>query len=621
VLRRVLAFALVFVLAFNLICVSAAETEPQLFCPNCKTYNSQGLVNAHNYCKKCGCSLRPFVFGGGPSRGGGAGRTDVPKKYYTQGTGSGDQYKVSSGTTNYYSIVNTTNKTLNYTTYNKTTNNYTYNSYTYNNYTYNNEYNYYTYNINNQYYYVTNNYTYVTISYPDGTKNDEGKENYDNVDVHYQLPDGRNSSYLTVDQVWGEYFIYNGTNYQSIMEDDGNTVGLFHLDGDTVDSSYHPGVIARIEPSSYSFGDAVFNGGLFFTTTGASHREASLYLSPSDICYTIEYWVFYSSRSYRHYNGDPYTTPFLYPLCLGGQVRLSTDTWHHIRLTFNPSSDFGSDNYTWVFVDGYKMWEGVTALDTISNSCYLPGNVDTVPNTEFVVRAEAFGVDEIRFCRNILSSGFGVENGSYVFTPQSQPYDSNLVFVAPSNPADNDVAIMSSIPVSTFRVGGVRPTYPTLGATYVAIESGIVKSVQQYDGSGWNSVNASIYTGGAWIDFIEYDLVNFGNDENSAPPDSSGSGGSGGSGEDGNSIWDKVAQGLSDFLGVVGDLIGGLLSGILQLLTSVLSSLTQAIPLITEFSGVIVQLYSFLPSEWQVLLTAAFSIFLILGVVRLFYKG
>lgn len=606
-LRRVLAFALVFVLALNLICVSAAETDPQLFCPNCNTFQPQGVVTAHSYCPKCGCSL--MSFGGGSSRGGGAGRTDVPKKYYTQGTGSGGQYKVSSGTTNYYSVVNTTNKTLNYTTYNKTTNNYTYNSYTYNNYTYNNEYNFYTYNINNQYYYVTNNYTYVTISYPNGTQNDEGNDNYDNVDIYYQLPDGRNSSYLTVDQVWGEYFIYNGTNYQSIMEDDGKTAGLWHLDGNTIDESYHPSFSSSISASTYSYDSARFGLGLIQKVSTRSPRSVSVYGPPSSQAelYTISFWVYYSSNAWRWSNSqnDALVASRYYPGWTGYAVAIPTDVWVYVVLQCNNSAAFAN-----IFVDG-KLIES-TNVPYYDNLVKIGNNVKFNPEDETVFYSSVLGVDEVRVLSEL---DWSVSEGI-----QQQPWDSNLVFVAPSDPQENDVAIKSDVPVSTFRVGGARPTYPSNGATYVAIESGIVKSVQQWSNNQWNSVGASIYVAGEWVDFIEYDLVNFGNDEDSAPPDSGGSGGSGGSGE-GDSIWDKVAQGLSDFLGLVGDLIGGLLSGILQLLTSVVSSLTQAIPLVTEFSGVITQFYSFLPAEWQVLLTAAFSIFLLLGVIRLFYKG
>lgn len=612
-LRRVLSFILVFSLAFNFLCFGAfaAGTDAQLFCPNCNSFQPQGVVTAHSYCPKCGCSL--MSLGGGGSRGGGAGRRDIPKKYYTQGSGNDGKYSVSSGSTLYYSIDNTVNKTLNFTSYNRTTNNYTYNSYTYNNYTYNNEYNYYTYNINNQYYYVTNNYTYVTISYPNGTQNDEGNDNYDNVDIYYQLPDGRNSSYLTVDQVWGEYFIYNAVNYQSIMEDDGRTAGLWHLDGNTIDESYHPSYSSSLNASTYTYDSGRFDTALIQKVATASSRNVSIYGPPSSQSdsYTISFWTYYSSTSWRWSNSqsDALTASRYYPGWTGYAVAIPTDVWVFVVLQCNNISAFAN-----IFVDGKLI--NSTNVPYYDNLVRIGNNVKFSPDDDTVFYTSVLGVDEVRVLSELdwsVSSGI-----------QQQPWDSNLVFVAPSDPQENDVGIMSEVKVSTFRVGGVRPTYPSVGAVYVALENGIVKSIQQWANNQWQSVSASIYTGGSWVDFEGYDLVNYGNPEDSEPPDTgadSGGSGDGGGGSDGDSIWDTVAQGIANLLGVVGDLIGGLLSGILQLLTSVLSSLTQAIPLVTEFAGVITQFYSFLPAEWQVLLTSAFSIFLILGVVRLFYKG
>lgn len=612
-LRRVLSFILVFALAFNFLCFGAfaAGTDAQLFCPNCNSFQPQGVVTAHSYCPNCGCSL--MSLGGGGSRGGGAGRRDIPKKYYTQGSGNDGKYSVSSGSTLYYSIDNTVNKTLNFTSYNRTTNNYTYNSYTYNNYTYNNEYNYYTYNINNQYYYVTNNYTYVTISYPNGTQNDEGNDNYDNVDIYYQLPDGRNSSYLTVDQVWGEYFIYNAVNYQSIMEDDGKTYGLWHLDGNTVDDSYHPSKSSSIASSVYTYNTGRFDSGLIQTIPTAANRYFWIYGPPVTQAqgYNISFWVYYSSTCWRWSNSqsDSLLTSQVYPSWTDFKVSIPTDTWVYISANCNTNLALAE-----VFVDGQII---ASFLIPYYENYFRLGNiVKSDKDSDVTYRSSVFGVDEI-----LISDTWRGPGDTSI---QQQPWDSNLVFVAPSDPQENDVGIMSEVKVSTFRVGGVRPTYPSNGAVYVALENGIVKSIQQWANNQWQSVGASIFTGGEWVDFEGYDLVNYGNPDDSEPPDTGGDpGGSGddAGGSDGDGIWDTVAQGIADLLGVVGDLIGGLLSGILQLLTNVLSSLTQAIPLVTEFAGVITQFYSFLPAEWQVLLTSAFSIFLILGVVKLFYKG
>lgn len=162
-MKRIFSVLLAIILLFSIFSVSAfADTQIMKFCPNCNSF--QGVISDNNYCPKCGRSL--FAFGGGDSRGSGAGRRiQVPKMYYTAPSSGGSGTSYNGGATSYYSVMNTQNNTLNFTTYNQTTNNYTQNNYTYNSYTYNNEYNYYTFDIDNHNYYVTNNYTYAAKAY------------------------------------------------------------------------------------------------------------------------------------------------------------------------------------------------------------------------------------------------------------------------------------------------------------------------------------------------------------------------------------------------------------------------------------------------------------------------
>lgn len=360
----------------------------------------------------------------------------------------------------------------------------------------------------------------------------------------------------------------------------------------------------------------------------------------------------------------------------------------------------------------YNDTSWYTASDVISRNYSTFGDFTFSGGTKYTL-------DEFRLSNSQLYDG--------IYLPSSQPFDTNSVLIRPENPAENDIVVMSNIPVADYRIGGVRPTYPVTGSTFIYLENDVVQSIQQYQGDGWVSVDAFIWQDGEWKNLLKYNfadlkfeepdepspspspdpggctheyvvdsekaptctvkgsttykcklcgdsytedipalghdwhVVGSGGGSVSSVPSSSGSSSTpspsaspdptstpvsepeytlyrcsrcgmeykdydgGGPPDDdsdeGGSIWDKVAEGISNFLGVVGDLIGGLLSGILNLLTSVISSISQALPLVTEFSGVITQFYSFLPGEWQVLLTSAFSIFLILGVVRLFYKG
>ena len=206
-------------------------------------------------------SQKDWVAGGGTSFGGGAGR-----RFYTGGngdfrygnsgatsSGATNSYSFNSGTTTSYQVIkNENNYTSNYW-YNPVTNNYT----TINNIKYSPTYN--TYNITNNEYnaYITNNYTYYSYYIVDS----DSQSYY--YEIYYQLPDGRNSYDLSAEDVWGEYFIYDVTNYDYVVEDDGKTLALFHFDGDLKDSSANNCQAAyEGNTASYTFVDSDFGSAL-----------------------------------------------------------------------------------------------------------------------------------------------------------------------------------------------------------------------------------------------------------------------------------------------------------------------------------------------------------------------
>lgn len=282
--KKIVAFAIALVVAFSCLVIPVAaasrpaQGEHYLFCPHCGTYQLQGLVTKHDYCPVCGCYLVQ-IWGGGGTRGGGAGRGyyTTPDTSSTTGSGSESGGSSSSGSNNkyltgvnntlnkVYNIINETNNTINYVI-----NNTTYN-YTYNNYTYNNEYNYYTFNNidNSTNYYVTNYVTYSVVSVPqEGTGGTTGNPvKYDNVILYYQLPDGRNSYNLTADDVFGTYFVYDMVNYDTVAEDDGTTLALYHFDGDLKDSSAHAGTATYTAGAEYNFVESTFGGALDWSET------------------------------------------------------------------------------------------------------------------------------------------------------------------------------------------------------------------------------------------------------------------------------------------------------------------------------------------------------------------
>lgn len=555
-MKRFLSVLLaVFVL---LVCFSVpAFAADSLVCPNCGGSLSRvtisAPINGESYkCTRCnyyyqtgGIFGKEFLhFGSDTPPASGSGSLEKPKKYYTApSSGSGgstsNSYTYNGGSTSYYSVMNTSNKTLNYTTYNQTTNNYTTNNYTYNNYTYNNEYNYYTYNIENKNYYVTNNITYVTVLYPDGTQDENGNDNYDHVDIYYELPDGRNSYNVKAEDIWGTYLTYNVTGAERVLEDDGVTLGLWHLDGNFSDSSANAGLYTLtsgfttfVDTEVGDFGQAI---------SGSSGSVALANFAFSSSPWTFEYRLYSAASSstvnislpcsdtYRTYKGNPDSSSPSSTSSKAILLSVPANQWNTIAYCYDGSSfkvfvngvlsktvtpgvykkgvqvEYWNNKGSW-----QKTYEGTYSYPASSTDSDLGSSTNHELKYYFnktysfdgALSVSASGskitVDEVRLSNRILYTG--------PYTPSLQPYDTNSVLVKPENPLENDIVIMSNVPVSDYRIGGVRPTFPESGSTYIYLENDVVKSVQQYQGEGWNAVDAFIYRDGSWVDLKNFNM-------------------------------------------------------------------------------------------------------------------
>lgn len=71
----------------------------------------------------------------------------------------------------------------------------------------------------------------------------------------------------------------------------------------------------------------------------------------------------------------------------------------------------------------------------------------------------------------------------------------------------NTAAVQSSVPVSGYTVGGVRPTFPARGDVWFPVEGRRVSGCYIYDGSMWRSAGARYYTGTRWIPIYAFDII------------------------------------------------------------------------------------------------------------------
>lgn len=273
---------------------------------------------------------------------------------YTPNSGGSINYKVYSGKSTTYN--NTTyNNTKKQTFYNeyKTENNYKYEWYNpiTNNYDITNEYhynqtyntfNYTTYDVTNNYttnYYIQDNRTYVSYYIVNENK-DSGEKEETYLEIYYKLPDGRSSYDLKASDIKGTYFPSKYSKYVSNAEDDGKTLGLWHLDGNLKDSSFWnntPG-----SSNTNKFTDGLYTNGKIFSDDENDFLELKLDKVKLPSSWTLE-WCEYipkidlSVPKYPvsdYYYNNLYSLPYTSKNSAGSFLHdeLSQDTHYNIVL-------------------------------------------------------------------------------------------------------------------------------------------------------------------------------------------------------------------------------------------------------------------------------------------------
>lgn len=460
----------------------------------------------------------------------------------------------------YVSNSGNTSTTTNYNWYNPVTNNYEVN----NNWTYSPTYNTFNYTTNNYNYYVTNNNTYISyyiMPTPENTADDAESLYFE---IYFSLPDGRDSYDLTADDVWGTYFCYNGVNYDYVAEDDGTTLGLWHLNNNLKDSSYWANSTGKAYSTTYK--DGGLSTGKFLGTSTSDYFTLPLdkvSFSPSSAWSLewLEYTPSYNSGVINYSKGNhSWNNKTGFYECDSTQETLTgvaacgigntsvawdgrLDDFAHYALVFNGStysiyingvkdnvfshspaysgiflssselkffvSQFKKDSSDWVdsseyIRDQHTIWDKDPVTGYESGYHYEYKNVtlkNHITQTNYLISNRNSIIDEVRLSKGAIYTSN--------FEPPAQEFVTNMVYVLPESAQEGDFAVQSQYTVDGFRVGGVKPTYPSNGFVYVYEENNKVKSVQQYQGNGWYEVGASVYVKDGWKTADGFDLSAF----------------------------------------------------------------------------------------------------------------
>lgn len=511
-----------------------------------------------------------------------------------------NSYTNVSTTNNTYALVrnNYDSNYYDFTTevYNPVTNNY----HTVNNVQYSANYNTYYMETNNYNYYVTNNYTYVSYYITNTTNN---TTNY--YEIYYELPDGRNSFYLTASDVWGEYFIYDVKRADVVAEDDGKTLALYHLDENTVDYSYH-------EQSPLPYGNGMFSEGRF--DNGLMVASKYTLPLPSGLVgnddFTFECFIRHScNRTLSVFGSYGKVIPFSSGIA-------------HLVFYFDNSGKLSSYYY-----NGKKY-----AYDSSSSTSnqFLDFSTDKSGIIFDIYFFGSFVLDEVR-----ISLG-EVYSGDFINVP-AQPFDTNEILVLPDEADQGDIIVAAGSDFKNFRIGGVRPTYPSEGFVHIILdEEGTVHDTQQYSAGAWNSCEAKIYKDGEWFDLKGFNLEYFGMpDSDDLKDDSSSSGGSGGSSDkddsgssggssdDSGSNWDGLGSGLSSifeaisgFFGLILESIGKIVTLVTDFFSSFLSMFDSFTVFTEGFGSFLKSAFIFLPEEVITALVVGINICVVIAIFK-----
>ena len=181
----------------------------------------------------------------------------------------------------------------------------------------------------------------------------------------------------------------------------------------------------------------------------------------------------------------------------------STQTWigqflirHYTEKEYrwSPSqyvtADFNYDTYKaqWVpmriVVSGGQLYYFVNG-DLVGSGSFTMPDAD-----EFYIKSSGtLYLDELR-----VTTGDMVSTGSY--NSSSEPYDTNMVLALPDDLTANTIYVKHSTPITSYRIGGVRPSNPTTGFFYIPLHDDYTGGQPQlYDGSNWVDVEAMVYDG------------------------------------------------------------------------------------------------------------------------------
>ena len=233
-----------------------------------------------------------------------------------------------------------------------------------------------------------------------------------------------------------------------------------------------------------------------------------------------------SKGSYDYYResglGDYITPPSdLAYFKITLQDASSTYRGHHISIVFDDGSVFDyrfflqsiyGGNYTAFPVDASQP---LSKTDTVK----FPGgflmlfydrNNDKAPTIAVVLDpSENHNILAIERCE-LESTSSGREETLVALAARSTitaEHITSITAMTPEDLATPTLAVRSDIPVTSWQIGGVRPSVPSKGQVWALVERQYITSLQIYNGRAWEVCDGRIWTGSRWVPYSAYNVI------------------------------------------------------------------------------------------------------------------
>lgn len=153
-------------------------------------------------------------------------------------------------------------------------------------------------------------------------------------------------------------------------------------------------------------------------------------------------------------------------------------------------ADFSYDSYRNQWVSMRVTLSGGNLYYFVNGDLVGSGPFTKPAADKFYIKSSgAVYLDELRVTTGSLSS-------AEAYNPANAPYDTNKALALPDNLSANTIYVQHNTPVTSFRIGGVRPSNPVSGFFYIPLHADYTGGQPQlYTDGNWVDVTAMVYDG------------------------------------------------------------------------------------------------------------------------------